>query len=286
MGIKFAYHNCIKKELAQVVLVGVPDESGSHALWRGASRGPNSIRKASLERLTFFHRSGKQHVVPERGTFSASLFDVGDILKTELINFIENLRACQFPVVLGGDHSITYNTVKGLGKHHKNLALVYFDAHPDLVSSETHYYGSVVSDIYELPHVCKKKIIEVGIRSIEPEEIRNIRAKKITSFTSLDINEKGVPAVFSKIKKKLGKTPVYLSIDLDVIDPTFAPGVETLAPFGLTSNEYLSLIKKCASQLNLIGFDLMEMSPKQDFQQKTAQLAAQSIIELIGSKKF
>ena len=77
----------------------------------------------------------------------------------------------------------------------------------------------------------------------------------------------------------MGKTPMYLSIDLDSIDPAFAPAVDTPVPFGLSSNEFLTLVKRCAKELNLIGFDIMELSPRYDIQQRTAQLAAKGILE-------
>tara|TARA_Y100000310_G_C20524826_1_gene735483 strand:+ start:230 stop:1087 length:858 start_codon:yes stop_codon:yes gene_type:complete len=285
MVIKFAYHNCKKLLDAEIVLVGVPDEQGSTAKRQGASQGPQAIRKASKDRLTFSHKGKTNQVIPERGLFSASLFDQGDIKKKDLTKFIKNLAPTQFPIVLGGDHSITYFTIKGLADKYKKLAVVYLDAHPDLVSSQQNYYGSVVFDICEFPHINPKQIVEVGIRSIEPEERRNLKNKKIKSFTALDLSEQGVLKIFSKIKRIVGRTPTHLSIDLDVIDPAFAPGVDMPAPFGLTSNEYLSLIKQCAKKLNLVGLGIMEMSPRYDIQQRTAQLAAKSIVEIVGSKK-
>lgn len=280
--MKFAYHNCNKKSQADVIIVGVPDETGSKAKRKGAAHGPNAIRKASKERLTFLRRGDTKHIVPEQGSFDVSLFDSGNLKKKDLTKFIDNLPKEQLPIILGGDHSITYFAIKGFTDKYKKIAVIYFDAHPDIVSSETGYYGSVVHDICKFPHISPKKIVEVGIRSIETEEQKNLR--KINSFTALDVSEKGVNKIFNKIKRIVGKLPVYLSIDLDVIDPAFAPGVDTPAPFGLTPNEYLSLVKKCANKLDLIGFDIMELSPKYDIQQRTAQLAAQSIIEIIGSE--
>jgi agmatinase len=284
MKMKFVCHNCEKKESADVVLVGVQDERGSRSSRHGASMGPNAIRKASQECLAFFHKGKQSILLPERGFFKGFFFDAGNIRKDELDGFVRQLSKKQFPVVLGGDHSITYYAVKGLGVHHKKIAVVYLDAHPDMISSETKYFGSVVSDMCTLPHINSKKIVEVGVRSIEQEELKNLKSRHIRSFTALDVAELGVVAVFSSIKKVVGKTPLYLSIDLDVIDPAFAPGVDTPAPFGITPNEYLSLIKHCA-ELNLVGFDIMELSPKYDTQQMTAQLAAKTILELLGSRK-
>lgn len=279
---KFAYHNCDKIADADAVLVGVPDESGSYAKRHGAKKGPDAIRKASLERLCF-KRKGKTFCVePERGLFKAKLFDAGNFSRLKLPRFLESVSKEQLTILLGGDHSNTYLAVKALSKKHKELALIHFDAHPDLINSTKYDFGSVVNDILNLKGINHKKVVQIGIRAIEPEEEINLKREKINFFTALDVYEKGVEDIFSMVKKIIGNTPVYLSIDLDVLDPAFAPGVDTPAPFGLSSNEYLSLIKKMAS-LNIAGFDLMEMSPQFDTQQMTAQIAAQTIIEILAS---
>lgn len=282
--MKFTYHNCNVKEDADVVIVGIPDESGNFAARWGTSRGPKAIRKASKDRLTFI-RKGKTHkILPERGLLVGKLHDYGNLKKKKITNFMENLSRKQFPVLLGGDHSNTALAVAGLQDRYKELGVVYLDAHPDIVSSTENYYGSVIHDIRESKVVNKKKVVEVGIRSIEKEEERNLHKNQIKFFTAMDVTDQGVAKIFSMIKRIMGKTPVYLSIDLDSIDPAFAPGVDTPVPFGLSSNDYLSLIKMCARNLNLVGFDIMELSPRYDIQQRTAQIAARSIIEILASR--
>ncbi|MBU0457631.1 MAG: arginase family protein [Nanoarchaeota archaeon] len=279
---KFAYHNCNKITDADIILVGVPDESGSYAERRGTKKGPDAIREASHERLCF-KRKGKTFCVEsENGPFNLKLFDAGNISKPKIQSFLESISKEQMTILLGGDHSNTYLAVKALSKKYKELAIIHLDAHPDLISSTKYDFGSVINDILSLKEINHKKAIQIGIRAIEPEEEINLKREKINFFTALDVYEMGVQKVFSSVKKIIGDTPIYLSIDLDVLDPAFAPGVDTPAPFGLTGNEYLSLVKKIAS-LNLIGFDLMEMNPKYDVQQLTAQIAAQSIIEILGT---
>ncbi|MBU1622856.1 MAG: agmatinase [Nanoarchaeota archaeon] len=282
--LKFAYHNCNKLSDAEVILFGVPDESGSYAKRHGSSKGPEAIRKASLERLCF-KRKGKTFCVEsESGPFKVKLFDAGNISKLKIQSFLESIPNEKFTIVLGGDHSNTYLAVKALSKKYKKLALIHLDAHPDFISSTKFDFGSVVSDILSLKEVNHKKVVQIGIRAIEPEEKVNLRRENINFFTALDVYEMGTKKVFSKVKKMIKDIPVYLSIDLDVLDPAFAPGVDTPAPFGLTGNEYLSLIKKISS-LNIVGFDLMEMSPQFDSQQMTAHIAAQTIIEILASRK-
>ncbi len=282
MSQKFVYHNTIKVEDADWVLVGVPNEEGNFANRQGTSKGPKAIRKASQERLSFI-RQGEIHcIVPERESFRVKLCDTGDIKKKKIADFMKNLGQKQKSILLGGDHSNTFLALQGLQEKYKEIAVVYLDAHPDMVGSFQKYYGSVVYDILTLPHVNSKKVVEVGIRSIEQEERWQLHSKKIKAYTALDVYEQGIKQVFSEIKRKIGNTPLYLSIDLDVIDPAFAPGVDTPASFGLLPQEFLWFVKQCA-RLNLISFDVMEMSPKYDIQQRTAQLAAQTIVEIIAS---
>jgi len=282
--MKFAYHNCKKPTDADVILAGVADESGNYAERSGTRKGPDAIRKASVEQLCF-NRKGKRFCVgAERDSFKVKLFDAGNISRPELQSFFESIPKEQIPILLGGDHSNTYLVLKGLSKKHKELALIHLDAHPDMISSTKYDFGSVVSDILKLKTINHKKVVQIGIRAIEPEEAINLKREKISVFTALDVYEIGVKKVFSEVKKIIGNTPTYLTIDLDVLDPAFAPGVDTPAPFGLTGNEYLSLVKNIAS-LNIIGFDLMEVSPPFDSQQMTAQIAAQTIIEILASRR-
>ncbi len=283
---KFAYHNCAKKANADVVLVGVPDESGNKSNRHGASKGPLAIRKASHERLSFKRKGKTMRILPERGSLNLSFHDYGNSTKKQVSRVLSSVKKHQIPIILGGDHSITTKVLQGFSPHFPKMAVLYFDAHPDIVSSTENYYGSVVHDICKLPSNSPRHVVQLGLRSIEEEERINLKKNKISHFTALDVAEIGLKKVFSKIRRKIGKMPLYISIDLDSIDPSFAPAVDTPVPFGLLSNDVLSLVKRCAVELNVVGLDIMEMSPRHDIQMRTAQLAAQLIVEFIGSKKF
>lgn len=282
MSHKFIYHNTVKLGDADWVLVGVPNEEGNFSNRQGTSEGPKAIRKASRERLSFIRQGERHCIVPERETFVTRLCDYGDINKKEIVTFMNKLGKGQRVILLGGDHSNTFLALKGLEQKYKEVAVIYLDAHPDMIGSFRPYYGSVVYDILKLSHVNSKKVVEVGIRSIEQEERTQLKTKKIKAYTAIEVYERGIQQIFKEIKRKIGKTPLYLSIDLDVIDPAFAPGVDTPASFGLFPQEFLWFVKQCAG-LNLISFDVMEMSPRYDIQQRTAQLAAQTIVEIIAS---
>jgi len=278
--MKFAYANANLKE-ADVVIVGVPSESGSHAWRKGTAKGPDRIRKVSNIREVFKRNGKKTLAQPQTGELKSKIYDYGNIKKKDVVKVISKLvDQKKFPITLGGDHSITTQVVEGLKKY-KDIAVIYFDAHPDIICSSRKYYGSVVCDVLDMPHVDPKSSVEVGLREPEPEELKNLKKKKVKVLTSYNITEIGIKKAFQEIKKKVGKKKIYLSLDLDVVDPAYAPGVETPVPGGLTSAEFIYLMKQI-SKLNVIGLDVMEVTPSSDIQDMTSHLAVKTIIEFLA----
>jgi len=266
---------------AEWVLFGVPDESGSHAFKKGSSKGPDMIRAVSNERSVFIRNDQVSLVQPQTGKFRNNLFDHGNIKKKEVSILVKDLASKnKKPIMIGGDHSITFEVLKGLNEVTKDISVIYLDAHPDFICSSHNYYGSVVCDVMALSNVKIKKSVELGIRAPEKEELINIKKKHLKTIHPVEIAEKGIKKVVQDIKKHVGKN-VYLSVDLDVLDPAFAPGVSTPVPGGLTSNEFFYLIKEL-KKLNIIGFDIVELTPKYDIQDMTAHLAAKAIAEIIS----
>lgn len=263
-------------------MFGVPDESGSHATRKGTSRGPNKIREASYREV--FFRKGKRTVAHPQDPVDKKIYDYGNIKKKELSKHVMNVASKnKLPIVLGGDHSITFEALKGLNKLNKEFSIVYFDAHPDFICSSLNYYGSVVCDALKLKNIKFKRSMEIGLRALEKEEMMNIKRKNIYVCTAVDVERFGIQKLMKIIKRTL-KKPVYLSVDMDVIDPAFAPGVDTPVPGGLTSNEIIYLCKEIA-KIGLIGFDVMETSPPHDIQDMTSHLASKLILEVVSSLK-
>ena len=274
--MKFAYHTARSLKEAEVVLLGVPDEKGSHASRKGAAKAPDRIRKVSRERLVY-KRNGKQNLVTvSSGTFKAKLYDMGNVQKRKVKTAVQDiLKVKKKFCVLGGDHSITAEVLSAFDKP---ISIIYFDAHPDLVCSSKHYYGSVVCDMLLARKLNVKKSVEIGIRDAETEEIKNFKKFHLLAISSLEVEQKGVEAIWRKIKKHV-KGKVYISIDADVLDPAEAPGVSTPAPGGLRYEQMLFLLKKIL-KLNVVGFDIMEVTPKYDIQDMTSHLAAKLIAEI------
>jgi agmatinase len=267
---------------ADVVIVGVPDESKSHAKRKGASKGPDSLRQASNE-SGFFERKGKLiPVCPIFGKISDKhIFDYGNIPRENLHKLITYLVSNnKIPIVIGGDHSITSTVLQATGDIHGKLGLFYFDAHPDFVSSTTDYYGSVLTDSSRWIDFSNSMLI--GTRAAEPEELENAESVGLEVITPIDVAKLGISRVTNKLLAKGYSNRRYVSIDLDCADPAYAPGVSLPSPCGLSSIDLVYLIKLVVNS-GIVGIDIVELSPDFDLNNMTANLAARILLESIAS---
>ena len=264
---------------AEIVIVGIPDESKSHSLRKGTSEAPHKIREISNIRDTY--KRGNENVLGlPLGGISKKVYDYGNILRSEVNYVIDKIVTnSKIPISIGGDHSISVEIIKSIAKTRNPISLIYFDAHPDIVSSVHNYYGSVFSDV--LPFIDIKSSIQVGIRTPEQEEIDNIKKIDLTVITPLDILRDGMIKTENAILKKISQN-AYVSLDMDVIDPAYAPGVSVPVPFGLGNNEILYLLKSLAKH-GILGIDIMEVCPSYDTKDRTSHLASRMIAEVISS---
>ena len=285
--IKLFHSNVHSIAQADIVILGVPDESGSHAKRKGASKGPDSLRLAS-NYYEFFERQGKRiPICPMSGTLeNKKILDFGNVPRDDLYRLVFDIVSTKkIPITIGGDHSITtiilqaiYDTFEG-----EKISLLYFDAHPDFVSSTRNYYGSVITD--SSSYVNFTKSILIGTRAAEMEELKNASKQKLEIITPIDIIELGINATVKKIIAKCGSNKVYMSIDLDCMDPGVAPGVSVPAPGGLFPVDLIYMIKKISENLQILGMDIVELSPDYDLNQNTANHAARILMETIASLK-
>lgn len=269
-------------EQSEIVILGIPDESQSHALRKGTSEAPHFIREISNLRDSYTRAGNKFLGLPFDGIGEKKILDYGNISKNQIDEVFERIISnSKIPIVMGGDHSISRNIIKAISKNKGPLSLVYFDAHPDLISSTQNYYGSVFYDV--LPNIDLKTSLQIGIRTPEPEELDNLNKFGIKVITPSDILEKGIKEISKLILKTIGKN-VYISFDMDCIDPAFAPGVSVPVPMGLTNVEAMYLLKTIVKQ-GIIGIDLMEVCPSYDIKDRTSHLASRMISEIISSCK-
>ena len=285
--IKLFHSNVHSIAQADIVILGVPDESRSHAKRKGASKGPDSLRVAS-NYYEFFERHGNRiPICPMSGTLeNKKILDFGNVPRDDLYRLVFDIVSTKkIPITIGGDHSITtiilqaiYDTFEG-----EKISLLYFDAHPDFVSSTRNYYGSVITD--SSSYINFTKSILIGTRAAEMEELKNASKQKLEIITPIDIIELGINATVKKIIAKCGSNKVYMSIDLDCMDPGVAPGVSVPAPGGLFPVDLIYMIKKISENLQILGMDIVELSPDYDLNQNTANHAARILMEMIASLK-
>jgi agmatinase len=275
--------NVDRMQDADVVVIGVPDESRSHAKRKGTSRAPDVLRIASNE-SEFFERAGKRiPICPMRGTLEGKrVFDAGNVAdKQELRRIVsEVVSAGKLPIMIGGDHSLTTETIK-MASAGKKLSLLYFDAHPDFVSSARNYYGSVLTDSAQSLNFRKSMLI--GTRAAEQEELENAKEVGLKIVNPLDVAELGVKKVAQMIKARTAGSRIYISVDLDCVDPASAPGVSVPSPAGLSAIDLIYMLNKVISGGNVVGIDIVELVPDYDVNGMTATLAARILSECIAS---
>lgn len=264
---------------SDIVILGIPDESRSNALRKGASEAPDKIREISSTRDRYFRNGMISTGIPYKG-IRKKVFDYGNVSRNQVAEVINKIVSkSKIPIAIGGDHSITVEIIKSISKVHGSLSLVYFDAHPDLISSTRNYYGSVFFDV--LPFIDLKSSIQIGIRTPEQEEIDNIKKYNLSVVTPFDMLKIGLLETEKKILEKIGKN-IYVSFDMDAIDPAFAPGVSVPVPIGLRNSEAVYLLKSLA-QRGITGMDLMEVCPDYDIKDRTSHLASRMIGEVVSS---
>jgi agmatinase len=286
--VKLLHSNAESIFKADIVVIGVPDESRSRAKRKGASKGPDSLRTAS-NTFEFFERDGKTiPICPMKGTLeNKRIIDFGNVSRQDLYSLIfDILTSKKLPITIGGDHSITTIILQAVHEalDGDKVSLIYFDAHPDFVSSTRNYYGSVITDSSN--YIDFKKSVLIGTRAAEQEELINASKNKLEIVTPIDIVEVGINNTIKKIISKCQSNKVYLSIDLDCMDPGVAPGVSVPAPGGLFPLDLIYMIKKITENLQVVGMDIVELSPDYDLNQNTANHASRILMEMISSLKI
>ncbi len=183
---KICWANTNNFDDANFVIVGVPDESQSHALRQGAEEAPNRIREISCKRDSYNRGNKISLGLPFSDSTHKKVYDYGNIDRIQISKVYDKISSTsKIPITMGGDHSITTQIVKTISNSIGKFSLVYFDAHPDFVSSMTNYYGSVFNDV--LPHIDIDSSIQIGIRTPEKEELDNIRKYNLNVITPTEI---------------------------------------------------------------------------------------------------
>jgi agmatinase len=269
---------------AKYLIFGVPyDKTSSFRL--GAKDAPKEVRQASWNFETFNFKTGFD-------LSDVSFHDYGDldvINKTpeEMIGEVNNFSGMlfsknKFPIAIGGEHSITSGIITGFPK---DISVVSLDAHMDFRQKyENSPYNHACVSRRISDHVGVKNLSVLGVRSAEKEEFNEAKKLGLFFIDSSYIRENGIKNALEKTKEHILNKKIYLTLDVDVIDPCYAPGTSTPEPFGISPLDVVECIDFFSS--GLIGFDVVEVCPAYDFGQ-TAILAAKFIryvIEQVESK--
>ncbi|MGY3718105.1 agmatinase [Sutcliffiella cohnii] len=266
-------------EESKVVIYGMPmDWTVSYR--PGSRFGPSRIREVSI---------GLEEYSPylDRELEEVKYFDAGDIplpfgnpqKSIDMIEeYIDGLMAAgKFPLGMGGEHLVSWPVMKAVAKKYPNLAIIHMDAHTDL---RDHYEGEPLSHSTPIKkiadHIGPTNVYSFGIRSGMKEEFQ--WAKEV----GMHISKFEVLEPLKEILPTLAGRPVYVTIDIDVLDPAHAPGTGTVDAGGITSRELLASIHAIAnSEVNVVGCDLVEVAPIYDASEQTANTASKIIREMI-----
>ncbi|MBN2052744.1 arginase family protein [Candidatus Woesearchaeota archaeon] len=260
-------------------LFKIPLNAGALSKRHGLEKGPDKI----AETLKDFHLS-------ETGMLP--LFDMIDIRidnsnLEEAHNTIQNeiqreLEKNYYIGLLGGDHSLTYPAFKAFAKQNPGAGIIIFDAHPDV--QEYHKpptHEDYLRVLIEEKIVDKSNVILVGIRNMSKEEKKFIDENKIKVYSMRETSFESLIEVADSVMSVARLWPkAYISIDIDALDPAFAPGTGYQEPGGLTTRELIYFIHRLKMLRNIGMFDVVEVNPEKDVNEMTSKLAAKIIVEL------
>jgi len=259
-----------------ICIAGIPFDIGTTNR-SGARFGPSAIRAASRMLVDGAH---PYHWV-EPTTFP--LADIGDFttalgdIAASMTLIEKQAREIAHLVAFGGDHSVTLPLLRALAGRRGPLAVIHFDAHVDTWPDSFGHplgHGSVFYRAIEEGLVQPRRMIQIGIRSAMPREVYDwTLARGVTIITAQEVHEIGPTAVVARIRETVGDAPVYLSFDIDVLDPAFAPGTGTPEIGGLATWQAQAILRRLTN-LPFVGMDVVEVAPAYDVAEITALAGA------------
>ena len=295
-----------------ISIIGVPMDHGQNR--RGVDMGPSAIRYAGV--VDRIEELG--HSVSDEGDIQIGQADGSVDTSTNLRNLkaiteatealgdkvFEVAEAGNFPLVLGGDHSIAIGTLSGISERHKNLGVIWYDAHADMNTSDTSPSGNIhgmplaasfghghekLTNIRGYsPKVKPENIVIIGARSVDPGERELIKERGIRVYSMHEIDKMGMNAVIEDaihyLKEERQTDAVHLSLDLDGIDPIYTPGVGTPVPGGISYRESHLAMEMLFDAGIITSAEFVEVNPILDEKNRTADVAVALIGSLFGEK--
>jgi agmatinase len=273
-----------------VAILGVPFDNGT-SYRPGARFGPMSIRQASRHLRPGFHV--ELDCAPfdtlqavDAGDVAVTPFAIDDAMQQIHRHASGLVDPTHRVIVLGGDHTVALPMLRSLHHVHGPVSLVHFDAHLD--TWDTYFdaavtHGTIFRRAFEEGLLIEDHSIHVGIRGplYGRPDLADDKRFGFRTIRSSDLNSLGLAGAIQAIEERTAGHPVYLSIDIDVLDPAFAPGTGTPEMGGLTSRELLEVLRGLQT-LNLVGADVVEVSPPFDHAEITSLAAATVVFDIVG----
>ena len=275
---------------ADVAILGVPFDSGV-SYRPGARFGPSHIRESS--RLLRPYNPALQvpvfasQQVADAGDLAANPFNIDDAIGAIERGARALLERTRFVLTLGGDHTVALPMLRAVSAVHGPVAVVHFDAHLDTWDT---YFGAAYTHGTPFRRAAEEGLLDrtgclhVGTRGplYTDADLDQDSELGFQVIAAPDVEQLGVPGMVERIAQRVGDRPVYVSIDIDVLDPAHAPGTGTPEAGGLTSRELLATLRSFA-RLNLVGADIVEVAPAYDYAQITGIAAAHVGYELLSA---
>ena len=271
-----------------VAIVGIPFDAGT-SYRPGARFGPQAIRQASRHLRTQYHPAYDtepfaEQQVADAGDIACNPYNIEkavvEIQKaaTELLGKVDRI------ISLGGDHTIALPLLRAVNHHHGPVALVHFDAHLDTWDT---YYGAPYTHGTPFRRAAEEKLflesasMHVGIRGplYSRDDLKNDKELGFKVIHCDEFQSEGIEHVVKRIRDRVGDNPMYLSIDIDVLDPAHAPGTGTPEIAGMSTRELVGVLRGLAG-LNIISADVVEVSPAYDHAELTSLSAATTVFEI------
>ncbi|MBJ2149645.1 agmatinase [Paracoccus sp. IB05] len=271
-----------------VAFCGIPMDIGTSNR-PGTRLGPRQIRDESRMLRPFNMATGAapfDHLqCADIGDVPINTFDLKKSVGIIEAHYDQILAAGALPLTLGGDHTLTWPILRAIRKKHGPVALIHVDAHADIndtMFGEKVAHGCPFRRAFEDGCLQNDKVFQIGLRGTgySPDDFDWGRKNGWTVIQAEECWHKSLKPLMAEIRAQIGDTPVYLSYDIDSLDPAFAPGTGTVEPGGLTIWQGLEIVRGCAG-LNLVGGDLVEVSPPYDPSGNTALIGANLLYEML-----
>ncbi len=268
--------------------VGIPMDIGTSNR-TGTRHGPRAIRAESAMMRPYNMATGAgpfaKMQVADIGDVAINTFDLKKTVDIITAAYDEILKHDVVPLTLGGDHTLSYPVLRSIAKKHGPVALIHVDAHSDTndeMFGEKIAHGTPFRRAVEEGLLINDKVFQIGLRGTgyEPGDFDWGRSQGFTVIQAEDCWHKSLTPLMEQIRSQIGGAPCYLTYDIDSLDPSIAPGTGTMEIGGLTTIQALEIVRGCKG-LNLVGGDLVEVSPQYDTTGATAMIGANLLYEML-----